>query len=253
MRHRTCQADNPDTPGQQNEDVCCLTIELARRKQQLLQDDAGVATFRHNLKRVSVTGEVGLIFRRKGIPLRRLVNQRHEPLNAGIRQVDHVRIGDFLVVLTGNFLPQIIVSRQLGQFAQDEAADAGMRPFQVSVVDLEFEAAIRAGNEHLLGTATAQVIAFVKADVFEVTIGQYRDGDMLVDGMAANGLDQLTPQNLGIIEDVLFEVEVLIGDENTEARIISLRFHGFRPYAVTGRRHHVCAFTRTIAMSGGIR
>ena len=67
----------------------------------------------------------------QAILLRRLINKRHEAFHPDVGQVDHIGIGDLLVVLTGDLLPEIVVRRQLGQLAQRKATDAGLRPFKI--------------------------------------------------------------------------------------------------------------------------
>mgnify|MGYP006879609802 CR=1 FL=1 len=218
--------------GKKDQDIGRLAAELPSRQHHRLQDDAGIAAFHNHVEVVALTREKDLVLRWKGVPFCRLIDQRNEALNTGFSQIDNVRVGNLPVMLSRDFLPEIVVRRQLRELAQHEAADAGPGPFEIGIVDFELEAAIRAGNQHLLDTAPAQVKAFVKPDVFEVAVRQHRDGQVLVNGFSAGCFDQLTPQNLGVIEDVLFEVQVLIGDEDHEARIISLRFHRYSPCLV---------------------
>ena len=67
---------------------------------------------------------------------------------------------------------------------------------------------------------------------------------MFILRMAAGCFNDLTTENLRIVENVRFVVEIFVCNQNAEAIIFFIRFHKLNTLYVFKHRPHACAFTR---------
>ena len=109
--------------------------------------------------------------------------------------------------------------RDAGKRLEHAAADAGLAPLQLAVVDRELERAVGLEDDEALRAAGAQIVGLVQTQVLELAGGQDRVDAVFIDRARTGGLEDLARgrHRIGEIDVTLAEL-VVQDDDPVERR-----------------------------------
>lgn len=200
-----------------NEHVSRSVVELSGGQRQLLEDDARVSAVAHRLENNAVAAQIALVgLRQREQALRGVADQRDEALDAWLTQVDQVAIADQDVLTAATHFEVDVVGlgRDAGQRLEHAAADAGLTPLQLAVVDRELKCAVGLEDDEALRAAAAQIVGFVQTQVLELAGSQDRIYAVFIDRPGAGSQENLARgrHRIGKVDVTLIELVVQDND-----------------------------------------